>query len=161
MSRTPHQLITHLDWHPDGTLEVRYSYPFSQPHEIRAQAILVSSGNVPPDIRESLEYLRAALSTRHAVVPVRLPHQEILPKVQNGILTIVTRDQRRRLPISRLYCYETIDGISKVEREIRMQSSDFTADDRAVWDRLRQWINGKAWEDYKVKTACGIRPPRT
>jgi hypothetical protein len=152
MSRIPHQLITHLDWHPDGKLEIRYDYPFSQPHPLWEQVIRVPPGDIPPEMRESLVYLRAALSKRYEVVPVRFPHQEILPTVQEGVLTVVARDQRRSLPVIRLYYCEMIAGLSNVEKQVRMEASDFAAEDLAIWNRLRQWINAKAWDDYKIKT---------
>jgi hypothetical protein len=155
MSKIPHQLLTHLDSHPDGNLEVRYDYLFSHPHSLPEQIIRVPLGDVSGEILESLEDLRTALSKRRQVVPIRLPHQQILPKVQEGILTVVTRDQRRSLPVTRLYYYEIVEGFSKVEKEVRMESLDFAADELAAWNRLRQWVNAKAWDDYKIKTKLG------
>jgi hypothetical protein len=155
MNRTPHQLLVHLDWFPEGRLEIRYSYPFAGQHELREQLITVATGDIPSDVREPLEQLRARLRARHTALPVRFPSQEITPKVHDGILTVVTRDQRRSLPIARLYLHETIEGVSKVEKEARMESSDFGTDDLVAWRKVRQWANGKAWEDYKVKTKLG------
>jgi hypothetical protein len=45
-----------------------------------------------------------------------------------------------------------IAGLSNVEKQVRMEASDFAAEDLAIWNRLRQWINAKAWDDYKIKT---------
>lgn len=152
MGRTPHQLLTHVDWHANGELQIRYSYPFAGPHELREQVIHVAAADVPSDIGSTLENLRDLLRARIEVNAVRFPHQKIVPTRQDGIMTVVTQDQRRPLPISRLYYNEIIDGVSKVEKQVRMEQSDFSANDRAVWKTLEQWVSGKAWESYKKLT---------
>jgi hypothetical protein len=151
MNQVPHQLLVHLDQHPEGRIEIRYCYPFSRPHELQEEMIVVAAHNVPVLVRDSLEYLRGRLRARHKVEPIRFPHREILPNVQDGILTVVTRDERRSLPLARLYLYETINNVSKVEIETRMESGDFGADDHEAWQKIRQWANGRAWNDYEFK----------
>src|SRR5579864_8757890 len=89
--RVPHQLITHRDWHPDGLLEIRYDYPFSEPHALREKVIRISAAEIAPERRADLEHLRSALLRRLEVAPIRVPHEEIRPTVNPGILTVVTR----------------------------------------------------------------------
>lgn len=91
-------------------------------------------------------------ATRHVIHPVRIPHSEVIPTIRDGILTVVTRDQRRQLPIARLYCYEEAAQLgSRVERELRMEAADFTTEQLAMWQRLRQVINGFAWDDFQKR----------
>jgi hypothetical protein len=52
--------------------------------------------------------------------------------------------------------YETIEGVSKVEKEARMESSDFGTDDLEAWSKIRQWANGRAWEGYKAITKADV-----
>jgi hypothetical protein len=124
----------------------------SAPHELREQVVAVESDDIPTAVRRSLEIVRTALRGRHTAVLVRLPHQEILPVVQHGILTVVTRDRRRLLPLARLFLHEAIEGISKVEIETRMESTDFGNVDPEAWQKIRQWCNARAWDAYKLKT---------
>ena len=148
----PHQLITHFDEHSDGTLEIRYDYPFSTPHHLREQVIRLAPDEVPPRLRTDLKELRGWLRARLDVRAVRIPHGEITPTVRDGILTVVIQDERRKLPIARLYCYETTEQLgSQVERELRMEASDFTPAQRAVWKRIQQEIKGRAWKDFQAK----------
>jgi hypothetical protein len=150
--RVPHQLIVHLDWHPNGILEIRYNYPFSWPHTLREQLIRFSPDEVPSHVSADLGHLRSALRARLNVASIRVPHDTIVPTVQEGILTVVTRDQRRDLPVMRLYCYEVAEKLeTRVERELRKEASDCSPDHRATWERVRQWTNGKAWADFQNK----------
>jgi hypothetical protein len=151
MSKAPHQLITHLDCDPNGDVEIKYSYPFG-PHPLREQVIRASGSEIPSEVRDCIERIHAALVRRRKILPVRLPHQEIVPTVQDGILTIVIRDQRREIPIARLYYNEIIESYSKTEKEVRMERQDFVGEDLKAWDRIRKWVNSKAWNDYKNKT---------
>ena len=54
----------------------------------------------------------------------------------------------------RLTYYETFEGLPRVENQIRMEKPDFddNQDLHAAWNKVRQWVNGRAWEDYKIKT---------
>jgi len=150
----PHQLIIHIDEHPDGSLEIRYDYPFSAPHALPEQVIRLAPEQVPLQLRADLIQLRNSLRARLDVRPVRIPHGEIIPAIQEGILTVVIQDQRRKLPIARLYCYELAERLgSKVERELRMETSDFTPAQRALWKRVQQEIKARAWKDFQEKLA--------
>jgi hypothetical protein len=152
----PHQLIIHIDYHPDRILEIRYDYPFSAPHTLGEQIIRLVPEEVPQQLWADLAELRDWLRARLDVRPVRIPHNEITPTIRDGILTVVIQDQRRALPIARLYCYETTEQLgSNVERELRMESSDFTPAQRAVWKRIQQEIKSRAWNNYQEKlTDC-------
>ena len=148
----PHQLIIHLDYHPDGILEIKYDYPFSAPHTLSEKVIRLVPEEVPQQLRADLTELRNWLRARLDVRPVRIPHGEILPATRDGILTVVIQDQRRTLPIARLYCYETTKQLgSNVERELRMESSDFTPAQRAIWKRVQQEIKSRAWNNFQEK----------
>jgi hypothetical protein len=152
--REPHQLIIHIDYHSDGALEIRYDYPFSAPHILGEQVICLAPKEIPTQIRVDLMELRTCLRARLDVRPVRIPHGEITPTIEDGILTVVIQDQRRVLPIARLYCYETMEQLgSKIERELRMEVSDFTPSQRAVWKRIQQNIKGRAWAHFQEKLA--------
>jgi hypothetical protein len=142
----------HIDEHLDGNLEIRYDYPFSVPHALPEQVIRLVPEEVPQQLRADLTELRNWLRARLDVRPVRIPHGEILPATRDGILTVVIQDQRRALPIVRLYCYETTQQLgSQVERELRMEASDFTPAQRAVWKRVQQEIKGMAWKNFQEK----------
>ena len=148
----PHQLIIHIDYHPDGTLEIRYDYPFSAPHTLGEQVIRLVLEEVPQQLRADLTEFRNWLRARLDVRPVRIPHGEILPGTREGILTVVIQDQRRSLPIARLYCYEEIKQLgSQVERELRMEAPDFTPAQRGIWKRVQQEIKGMAWKNFQEK----------
>ena len=68
--------------------------------------------------------MRSFLRERLKVESVRIPHGVVTPTLQDGVLTVVTRDQRRNLPIARLYCYELVDPLSsRIERESEWKAS--------------------------------------
>jgi hypothetical protein len=148
----PHQLIIHIDYHPDGTLEIKYDYPFSTPHTLGEQVIRLMPEEVPQQLRVDLTELRNWLRARLDVRTVRIPHGKILPATRDGILTVVIQDERRKLPVARLFCYELAAQLgSQVERELRMEASDFTSAQRAVWKRVHQDITGRAWKNFQEK----------
>lgn len=148
----PHQLIIHIDEHPDGSLEIRYDYPFSTPHTLPEQVIRLAPDQVPEPLHADLAELRNALRGRLDVRPVRIPHGAIAPTICDGILTVVIQDQRRELPVARLHLYEKAEQFETiVERELRMKSTDFTPPQRAVWKRIQQVIKARAWQDFQEK----------
>jgi hypothetical protein len=150
--RVPHQLMIHLDYHPNGALEIRYSYPFSAPHALSEQVIRLAPGEVPEPLRKELTEIVDWLHARLNVRPVRFPHGELLPGTRDGILTVVVQDQRRSLPVARLYCYEEIRELgSQVERELRMEATDFSSKQLAVWKSVREKIKGMAWAHFQKK----------
>jgi|SRR5208283_99353 len=150
--RVPHQLMIHLDYHPNGALEIRYSYPLSTPHALSEQVIRLAPGEVPEQLRKELTEIVAWLHARLDVRPVRIPHGEVLPGTRDGILTVVVQDQRRSLPVARLYCYEEIRELgSQFERELRMEATDFSSKQLAVWKSVRQKIKGMAWAHFQKK----------
>ncbi len=80
-----------------------------------------------------------------------MPHAIVPAVISLGVLTIVIQDARRvDIPLARLYYYERIEEMgSQVERKVRMESPDFSAVDRAVWERFKQDVKGLAWADYR------------
>lgn len=161
MSRIKHQLLIHLDYSPaPGGLEIRYSYPFSRPHELREQVIRVPRRKILVAVKVELDALVEALCTRISTPkPVRLPHAEITPSIRRAITTIVIQDQHRNLPIARLYYLEEIKEIgSRIERQVRMEPGEFSASERKSWGRLRTNIKRIVWEDYKRLVAAHLFP---
>src|SRR5208337_1944945 len=130
-------------------LWIRYNligYRSSTPHALSEQVIQLASGEVSEQLRKELTEIIDWLHARLDVRPVRIPHGEILPGVRDGILTVVVQDQRRSLPVARLYCYEEIKELgSQVEQELRMEATDFTSKQLAVWKWVREKIKGMAW----------------
>jgi hypothetical protein len=117
----PHQLLVHLDEHANGDIEIRYDYPFSGAHPLPEQVIRLPAHTVPEQLHADLAAMRTFLRERLEVDSVRIPHSVVTPTLQDAILTVVTRDQRRTLPLARLFCYEVADQLSsRVERESRM-----------------------------------------
>jgi len=159
MKKIPHQLTTSLDWFcSNGSARIAYDYPHSDP-PLPQQSILVKESDIPSVVERSLEHLRAALRERRKVTPIRLPHQEKLPTLQDNILTVVTQDQTRpEVPLTRLTYYETFEGLPRVEKQIRMEKPDFddNQDLHPACKKVRQWVNGRAWEDYKIKTKMDV-----
>jgi hypothetical protein len=128
--RVPHQLMIHLDYHPNGALDIRYSYPFSTPHALSEQVIRLAPGEVPEQLRKELTEIVDWLHARLNVRPVRIPH----------------------LPVARLYCYEEIRELgSQVERELRMEATDFSSKQLAVWKSVREKIKGMAWAHFQKR----------
>lgn len=162
MASIKHQLLIHVDYSPaPGGLEIRYSYPFSTPHELREQVIRVPRHEIPVAVKAELDALVEALSTRIPTsTPARLPHAEITPSIRRAITTIVIQDQRpNRTPLARLYYLEEIKEIgSRIERQVRMEPRDFSPSERASWSRLRAAIKRIAWEDYKRLVGAHLFP---
>jgi len=116
------------------------------------QVIRLAPGEVPEQLRKKLTEIVDWLHARLDVRPVRIPYGEILPGVRDGILTVVVQDQRRSLPVARLYCYEEIKELgSQVEQELRMEATDFTSKQLAVWKWVREKIKGMAWVHFQKK----------
>jgi hypothetical protein len=152
--RVPHQLIARIDYDPEGNLEIRYDYPFSQPHALAEQVIRLPSSELTDALSGDLRQLRDCLRARLKVSPIRVPHGEVMPTIRDGIMTVVIRDQRRELPLARLYvCEEARELGSRVERELRMEASDFTAALRETWDRVRKFVNSRVWNDFQGRMA--------
>jgi hypothetical protein len=148
----PHQLLVHLDQHPNGDVEIHYNYPFSGDHPLAEQIIRFASGGSPEHVTTDLNEIRASLRSSVELKPVRVPQGEVTPRLQDTILTVVTRDERRRLPIARLYVLEIASELrSAVERESRMDADQFPDNLRDAWTRIRQWANGVAWKDFEQK----------
>jgi hypothetical protein len=152
MKRLKHQLNIHLDWHPDGLLEVRYDYPYSGTHPVPEQVIRVEANKVAAQLRSDLKSLRSDLRARLEVSPIRVPHGEITPTIREGILTVVIQDQKRSLPVARLYCSEQLEQFGrKIEREARMEGPEFTPEQQAVFRRVQRIVKGIAWKDYEER----------
>lgn len=153
MTRVKHQLLIHLDYGDTlASLEIRYSYPFSVPHQLPEQAIAVPKAKIPGPIKKDLDYLYRQMRGRiPAPTRVRLPHAEIVPQIRPAIMTVVVQDQQRhtQIPLARLYYHEEVPRLrSSIEAQVRMGPADFSVSERAAWERLRVKIKRMAWEHY-------------
>ena len=74
----------------------------------------IPATQVPQELQADLNIVRDFLRERIVVQDVRIPHGKVRPKLQDGILTVVTRDEQRALPVVRLYCNETAAGLDSV-----------------------------------------------
>lgn len=159
-----HQLLIHVDYEPaPGGLEIRYSYPFSRPHELREQVIRIPRKDIPEKLRVELDTIVQALADRiPAPDPARLPHAEFVPEIRRAIATVVIQDQRpNRTPLARMYYHEEIKEIgSRIEQQVRMNPQDFSDRVKESWWRLRAAIKGIAWKDYKRLVRAGLFPER-
>ena len=153
MTRVKHQLLIHLDYGDTlPSLEVRYSYPFSTPHQLPEQAITIPKAKIPGRIKKDLDYLYQQIRGRiPAPTPVRLPHAQIVPDIRPAIMTVVVQDQQRhsQIPLARLYYHEEVLKLSsRIEAQVRMGPAEFSGSERAAWERLRIKIKRLAWEHY-------------
>jgi len=151
--RLKHQLSIHLDYGPVlENLELRYSYPFSAPHELPEQSIRMGLDRLDGRVRQNLDFLIDSLTGRtKSPDPVHLPHTQLTPVLRPTILTVVIQDQTRQdqLPIMRLYLFESVDEVgSRIERETRVEGPSASAAERDAWQKLRQWVKGRVWDDY-------------
>jgi hypothetical protein len=150
---TSHQLLIHVGLEiGTGDVLVVYSYPFSQPHELREQTIRIAKGEIPEAVEKELGSIVQALVKR--IPPpdlVRMPHAEIEPQIRYASATIVIQDKRRRdLLLAVMYYLELIpESSSQVERQVRIERDDFSDDESASWKRLRQTVKAIVWADYK------------
>jgi hypothetical protein len=75
-----------------------------------------------------------------------------MPTVRDGVLTVVTKDKSRDLPVGRLYRYESFDQFkNQQEVELRMEAQDFSQALLKVFEQVATKINGLAWRDYREK----------
>jgi hypothetical protein len=151
-SRTPHHLIIHLDYHPRGTLEIRWSYPFTDP-PIREHVIAQQQQSIPNALKKGLENIRNTMIARcPAVQRLRVPHGWIEPERRFDILTIIIRDGRRDLPVVRLFYRDVIPGEASIEGQVRIDGrADASSAELEMWDSVRKIVAGIAWEDYQAK----------
>jgi hypothetical protein len=147
--RIPHNLLVHLDF-ADHILEVRYSYPFSQPHRLDEQLIRIPADDIPDAVRQELEFLRQQLLERlPPPVPARLPSIELMPEYVPGFLTVVIQDATRDLPVARLYVHERVPQLnSQREIELRLDPGQWSEEQMSSWRRLEQHVGGIVWSDY-------------
>lgn len=147
-----HELVIHLDYGPPvAGLEIRYRYPFSAPDAFPERVVRIQQHRILRDVLRDLDILYHGL-TKRIRTPVGLPYAAVDPVTRPIVATIVIQDQRRshELPLARLCYPEDVPGNgSRVEREVRMEAGDFTADERVSWDRLRKRIKGIAWTHYQ------------
>lgn len=147
-----HQLVIHFDY--GGGVEgvsIKYSYPFSEPHEIPEQTVVISPSDIPSDVRVDLNALEAALTCRiPAPDSVRLPHAEIAPTIRNCVITVVVQDQRRRnIPLARMYYLLEVTEIgSRKEHQVRIEPNDWSGAELECWSRLKSFAKRVAWKDY-------------
>lgn len=150
-----HQLFIHLDYGPalGGRLEVKYSYPFNHPFSIPEQLVRIEERDIEAELRAGLDYfLERLLSRAPQPRSVRLPHQTVTPQRQVGVMTIVAQEQRRKLPVARLYVYDRVFPAgtgSPQEIEVRMEPGDFSQSDLQRWRSLRQHAKAISWAEYQ------------
>lgn len=148
-----HQLFIHLDYHPDGKLEVHYHYPLSAP-PIPEQTVTLRESAVQNKLKGDLDFVKECLIERIPPKSIRTPSAEIRPSIIPKITTIIIQDQTRsnEVPLARLYYLETVEEIGlQVEKQIEMNRSHFVGDKRLAWERIRAKAKGIAWQDYKCK----------
>jgi hypothetical protein len=156
--KQPHQLLVHVDQHPTGDIEIQYDYPFSEPHHLREQVLRLPAAQVSEQLRNDFSAVRDFLRSRIEIKPVRVPHGELLPTLQDAILTVVTRDKRRNLPFARLFCVEAVPALdSRAERKSTAEGNEFPSDLREAWTRIKQKINGTAWDDFQKKVGIASK----
>jgi hypothetical protein len=160
MAQIKHQLFIHLDYDPSGNLEVRYSYPLSNP-PIAERIVRLKKKELSTQLREDIELIVRTLSKRITTQSIRTPHAIIMPQIVLGITTIVIQDQTRakEIPHARLYYYEVVKQLGiKVEKEIHMGPTDFVFNLKQPWQRIRAKIKGIAWQDYTRLVRPYLKP---
>jgi len=150
----PHHLIIHLDYHPDGTLEIRWDYPFTS-LPIPEQLITLASDKIGRALTGHLLQMRKIMTDRLPPVErLRVPHGHVEPTRRFDILTVVIQDGRRDLPVVRLYYTDILPGGSSTEGQVRIDGRAQTSNtELAVWGSLHQAICRIAWDDYQAKFA--------
>lgn len=145
-----HQLFIHLDYHPEGQLDVRYDYPLSTP-PIPPQTVTISGNAIPEKLKNDLDFIRECLVGKIPTKLIRTPHAEVKPRIVPTMMTIVIQNQTRssEIPLARLYYQEWVDEITlQNEGQVRMIPDDFVEDKRLAWERIRDKAKGIAWHDY-------------
>lgn len=150
--RVPHNLLVHLD-STDETLEIRYSYPFTQPHALPEQVVTIQSHDIPEAVSRELDFIRTALLAQlSAAEPVHLPSRDLQVERNPGILTVVIADATRTLPVARLYVHERVPALgSQREIELRLDPGNWSPPQFAAWRRLEKAVGGIVWTDYGAK----------
>jgi hypothetical protein len=158
---TPHQFLIHLVLEfGSRDLLVVYSYPFSQPHELRERTIRVVESEIPKRVKTTLDSLvRALIGRIPAPNAVRMPHAEIEPQIRYTGATVVVQDKRRDdLPLAVMYYLEVVPGLcSQVQRQVRIERDDFSDDELAAWNGLRQAVKSIVWAEYKKRFGSYFR----
>ena len=100
--------------------------------------LAIAPNGVVPEIDRVTRALFVAIKSR---IPepelARVPHRSVAPIVLDGILTVAIQDQRRRLPIMRLYYHVLFPAFGqRSEREVRMDPGDFSDEERRDWEQL-------------------------
>jgi hypothetical protein len=150
----PHpEFLIHIDYFPETEeLTIKYSYPFSETHQLPEQTILLSKDEIPSDIHNRVKSLLQALSDRiPPPTPVVFPGKTIMPSIRRTGATIVIQDYGRTLPIARQYYLEEIKNISRQEKQVRMEQerSDYSSEQLAVFAQLQECIRAIVWDHYK------------
>ena len=100
---------------------------------------MLSDTEITDDFRRQLDFIYRALEGRIPVpASVRLPHAEVMPTVQAGILTFVAVDQSRsdEIPLARLYFNEDVAALrSRVEGQVRVTRHEWAGHEQAVCQR--------------------------
>ncbi len=150
--RVPHQLIIHLDHDPSGTVEIKWSYPFIR-LPIREQTIRLSRDTISPELSRSIEKMRNFMIAKAPPVErLRVPHGHIEPDRRFDILTIAIQDERRDLPVVRLYYTEIIAGGASIEKEVRIDGRGAASPaELEVWESIHKAVCGIAWKDYQTR----------
>jgi hypothetical protein len=153
--RVPHQLTIHLDYHPTNDLDLRWSYPYSAPHDIPEQRIRWSAEDLPKEACEALDVLVEGLLARVPGDAVHVPHRDVTPEVERGVATFAIQDQARPEPRARLFFTTQIRGVGRrVGGEAALTEAEMAPAETEQWNALRSWAKGRAWDDYTTRFAA-------
>ena len=158
-----HYLDTHVDYRVDetthalDTISIAYGYHYSGEHYLREQRFAVELSALTAKQQKLLLEVHGFLEARiPPLVTVRLPHATAVPRIRYGQLTFVAQDHRHSsiLPVARLYYYEVIPELpSQIERQVRLESHDWSPPQAVVTRRLRAWVRAQAWRAYSEQVA--------
>jgi hypothetical protein len=158
-----HYLDTHVDYRVGeeerivDSVSIAYSYHHSGEHQLPEQRIYIPPQDLTEMERTLLLDIHRFLEIRIAPpTPVRLPHATVTPQIRFGVLTFVAQDHRQAsiLPVARLYYYEMVhETSSQIERQVRVEGPDWSAEQTPVAKRLREWVRKRAWGAYSAQVA--------
>ena len=152
-TRIPHQLIVHLDYTGGDDVEIRWSYPFSSP-PIPEQLLRIPRADASSGLIENVDALRSSMIDRiPPVETLRVPHGFVEPTRTYGILTVVIQDQRRDMPVVRLYYKEIIGpAVASVEKQVRIDGrAAASTEDLCTWEAIHKAACKLAWDDFQSR----------
>jgi hypothetical protein len=151
--RVPHQLIIRLDQHANGSVEIRWDYPFSTPPIPEQHIPMGESASVSQLSRDVEKMRKFMIGKLPPAESVRVPHGYIKPERRFDVLTIVIQDKWRDLPVVRLYYTEIYPGGATVDdKEVRIDGRGNTSRvESDLWDSIHKTVCGIVWKDYQAR----------